>query len=50
MNVGFVTMTLPNSVNERKVLSRQLINSSCTRVNKLFVAINTVKYRTEDVN
>ena len=39
---GFVAMTtvmLHNSVNEKNLLSWQLINSSCTRVNKPFVAL-----------
>ena len=52
MNMGFVTMTtmmLPNSVNENKLLSWQLINSSHGRVNKPFVAINIAKCGTEDV-
>ena len=36
---------LLNSGIENILLSWQLMNSSCTHVNKLFVAINTVKGR-----
>ena len=52
MNMEFVTMIttmIPNSENENNLFSWQLINSSCTPVNKPFVAINTVKCGTEDV-
>ena len=52
MNMGFASMTtmmLPDSVNENNLLSWQLINSSRTRVNKPFAAINTAKCGTEDV-
>ena len=45
--LGFVTTTtmmLPNSVKENKLLSWKLIRGSHTCVNKLFVAIKTVKY------
>ena len=53
MNMGFITMTtmmLPKSVKEKKLLSRQLTNSSHARVNKPFVAINTAKCGTEDID
>ena len=34
---------------KKKLLSRELVNSSHACVNKLFVAINTAKCRTEDI-
>ena len=51
MNIGFVTMTmmLLNSIKVNNLLSRQVINNSCTCANKPFVAINAAKCRTEDV-
>ena len=48
----FVTMTTmmhPNSVNKNNLSSWKLIRGSHTRVYKLFVAIKTVKCKTEDV-
>ena len=45
MNMGFVTMMLPNSVNEN-LLSWQLISSSYAHVNKPFEAI---KCGSEDI-
>ena len=52
MNIVFVTMTTNDAFdfcNKNSLLSWQLINSSCTCVNKLFVAINTAKCGNEDI-
>ena len=51
--MGFVTMTtmmIPKSVKQNKLLSWQLTNSSHACPNKLFVAINTAKCGTEDMD
>ena len=47
--VAMTTMMLPNSVLENNLSSWKLIRGSHTRVSKPFVAIKTVKWRTEDV-
>ena len=47
--VTMTTMMLPNSVLENNLSSWKLIRGSHTRVNEPFVAIKTVKWRTEDV-